>query len=276
MRYLGAALVMLAIAVPASAQGLKMSFNEGLVTLDATQVPVRTILAEWAKLGGTKVVNGEKVAGAPLTIKLVDMPEAQALEIILRNVAGYMAAPRVAANGASLYDRILVMPTSAAPAPAAAATTTARPGTAPNGQAAGTQRFIPQRPVPLSVAGNEDNDVPEDPGENPQQPVFTFPQPQQGGNIFQPVGQPTPTPFGQPTPFGTPVAPGTMPPGINPGQPSGISINPTPNQPGTVVYPGQPPAGGFGIFGAPQPGMVQQPPPPPNQPGVTVIRPPGR
>ena len=55
---------------------------------------MRTILTEWAKLGGTKVVGAERISGAPLTLKLDDVTEAQALEIILRSVAGYMAAPR--------------------------------------------------------------------------------------------------------------------------------------------------------------------------------------
>ena len=83
------------LALPASARNsLKLEINDGRVTLDATSVPVRQILAEWARVGGTKVVGAEKITGAPLTLKLVDMPERQALDIILRNVAGYMAAPR--------------------------------------------------------------------------------------------------------------------------------------------------------------------------------------
>ena len=34
------------IAVPAAAQQLTVEFNDGLVTVDATSVPVRTILTE--------------------------------------------------------------------------------------------------------------------------------------------------------------------------------------------------------------------------------------
>jgi hypothetical protein len=266
MRCLAAVVLMTAVALPASAQSLKMSFSGGMVSLEATQVPVRTILAEWARLGGTKVVNGEKVTGAPLTIRLVDTPESQALEIILRNVAGYMAAPRAAATGASLYDRILVLPTSAAPAPANASTSTpGRPGV-PGNNGPGNQRFIPPRPMPPSIV-DEDEAPPDGFDPSGGQPVFSFPQPPQGqpGNIFQPAnGQPTNIfqPVGQPTPFGTPMSP--------PGQQPAVTINP--GQPGTVVYPGQPQ---FGIFGSPTPGVVQPPPPGP-QPGVTVIRPPGQ
>ena len=119
MRTIAVAVFLLAYAGSALAQSpaLKLEFTEGRVSLDATNVPVRTILSEWARLGGTKIVGGEKVAGSPLTIHLENVPEAQALEIVLRNVAGYMAAPRqLASMGASAYDRILVMPTSTAPA----------------------------------------------------------------------------------------------------------------------------------------------------------------
>ncbi len=131
------------VAAPAGAQQLKVSFDNGLVSVDATAVPVRQILNEWAKQGGTKVVGVERITGAPLTIKLIDVPESRALEVILRSVAGYMAAPRASGTGASMYDRILVMATSAAPA-AAAAAAAARP-TAPNQGMAGTQRFVPPR-----------------------------------------------------------------------------------------------------------------------------------
>ena len=56
------------------------------MSLDAAAVPVRTILSEWGRLGGTKVVGAERIAGAPLTIHLENVTEAQALEVVLRNV----------------------------------------------------------------------------------------------------------------------------------------------------------------------------------------------
>ena len=91
--------------------------QDGRVTLEANAVPVRQILAEWARVGGTKIVGGDKITGAPVTLKLVDMPERQALDIILRNVAGFMAAPRLAtaAPGASAYDRIMILATTQRP-----------------------------------------------------------------------------------------------------------------------------------------------------------------
>ena len=229
------------VAAPAAAQQLTLEFNQGLVTVDATSVPVRTILNEWATRGGTKIVGSERITGAPLTVKLVDVPDAKALEVILRSVAGYMAAPRSTGDGASVYDRILVMATSSAPAPAAGAP---RPAPANPNAIVGTQRFVP----PQRQADDQDDDA-EDPNP-PNPPVFTFPN----------------APNGQPGQFVAPQ-PGQMQPMIlNPqtGQPQTITISPNsaPN------YPTVAPFGGA-------PGSISAPPAQPGQPGA-VIRPPGR
>ena len=218
-----------AIAAPAAAQQLTVAFNDGLVTIDATSVPVRTILNEWAKKGGTKMVGVERVTGAPLTLKLVDVPEAKALEVILRSVAGYLAAPRNTGDGASIYDRIMVMATSSTPAPAAAPI---RPQ--PNPAFNGTQRFIP----PQRQQADDDNRDEEDPNP-PNPPVFTFPgapgpnfqpntQQQMQPMIINPanggVAQPSqfnPAQGGYPAaaPFGT-STPGMITPQPQPGQPT--------------------------------------------------------
>lgn len=235
-------------ALPAAAQQpVKVSFQDnGRVTVEATNATVRAILNEWAKNGGTKVVGVERVTGAPVTIKLVNVPEAQALESILRSVAGYMAAPRhAAASGPSVYDRIMIMATTSAPPPAAN-----RPAPANNNNAFnGTQRFVPQR-------GREEQREPDEqdePDENPPSPpVFTFPQPGQQ-NGFQP-------PF--PQPFGGQFngVPGVQQP---------VIINPTTQPAGTPFQPGMP-------IGVSTPGMMvnpqQQQPTTPTQ----MIRPPGQ
>src|SRR5262245_9047115 len=88
------ALALALSAAPVSAQQVKIAFHDGQVTLETAGASPRSILAEWSRVGGTNIVNGERVSGAPLTLKLVDVPEAQALEVVLRSVAGYMAAPR--------------------------------------------------------------------------------------------------------------------------------------------------------------------------------------
>jgi hypothetical protein len=261
-----ASLLLLASATSAFAQ-LKLEIHDGRVTLDAKAVPARQILAEWAKVGGTKVVGSEKITGAPLTLRFVDMPERQALDIILRNVAGYMAAPRLAsaAPGASLYDRIMILATTTAPAATAAAN---RPGTA-NTQTgpAGARRLaprppnLPQPPEVNDVAAEQTEQVEDQSDNGVQAPVFTFPsQPQpmqQPGNANQ-VFVPMNTPGGRPGQ--APVV--TLQPNAN-GQPTVYTFVPNQEQappppPGTMTP--------FGAVGAPTPGMVQQPPATPGQP----------
>jgi hypothetical protein len=105
-------------AAAAHAQApLRLQIAGGRVTLHAQNVPVRTILAEWSRLGGAKIVNGDRIAGSPLTLDLEGVPERQALDIILRSVSGYMLAARAvgASGGPSMYDRIMILPTSVAP-----------------------------------------------------------------------------------------------------------------------------------------------------------------
>jgi hypothetical protein len=244
------------------------------VTLDAAAVPVRTILSEWGRLGGTKIVGGDRVTGAPLTIHLENVSEAQALEIVLRNVAGYMAAPRSAQSaGASAYDRILVMPTSTAAA--AAAANTNRPGAnGNNANLAGTQRGIRTGTPPPQQAEEPVVQDAADSGVN--EPAFSFPQ----QNPFQAIGQPGQQPGqpGQPGPFGTPIPPGSQSPVVQFGPATGgqaVTVNPTQEQQMPVMqFPGAAPTGptgGFGVVGSPTPGVIVQPATP-TQPGV---RPPG-
>lgn len=285
-------------ATSASAQSLRLAIKDGLVNLDANGATVRQILDEWARVGGTRVVNGDKVTGGPVTLKLENMPERQALEIILRNVAGYMTAPRAAAAapGASMYDRILVLPTSSAPVGGNAANNNNNGG---GNRGNSAPRFQPPRPA------DDDNDADEPAPEVDPGSVFTFPQPGQfpgantgfgqpaqpggaptQGNPFAPTQQPPQnSPFGQPqnvpfvpvqpgaTPFGTPMPPGASPfgtpvqPGTTPfGTPVPLDQNQgqvppvftfTPQTPQPQTQPGQP--NGFNVVGTPVPGVVQQP-----------------
>src|SRR5688572_47571 len=106
---LATALVTLA-ALPAAGQSVKVSFNGGKVSLSAENATVRAILTEWGRIGGTRVVNAERIAGPPVTVEFKDAYEQQALESLLRGVAGYMVGQRVApASGTSSgFDRIVI------------------------------------------------------------------------------------------------------------------------------------------------------------------------
>jgi type II secretory pathway component HofQ len=88
-------LAVLVIPAPASAQ-LTLTMDGGMVTLVAKDVPLSTIMAEWAKVGKTSILNGDKIF-TPVTLQLENVPEKQALDILLRGAAGYMLAERATA-----------------------------------------------------------------------------------------------------------------------------------------------------------------------------------
>jgi hypothetical protein len=107
-------------ALPAAAGELKLTMQDGRVTIIADNVPLRQILQEWARVGQTKIVNAEKLTGPAITLQLINAPERDALDILLRSASGYIAAPRpVPVANAAFYDRVTIMPTSRAPAPTA-------------------------------------------------------------------------------------------------------------------------------------------------------------
>ena len=117
MKRLLLALLLWAAAAPAAAQELKLHIKDGQVDLQADAVTVRRILAEWERVGGTRVSGLDRIPDEWLTLRLVNVPERSALDTILRNVAGYMAESRGAgsARGASIYGRLWIMVASAPP-----------------------------------------------------------------------------------------------------------------------------------------------------------------
>ena len=58
---LASALVTL-VALPAAGQSVKISFHGGKIDLAAENASLRAILNEWARVGGTRVVNADRVA----------------------------------------------------------------------------------------------------------------------------------------------------------------------------------------------------------------------
>ena len=214
-----------ALSLPAASAraDVQIAMRDGRVTMNAAGATIREILAAWAKVGQTRIVNAERVSGGPVTLHLQDVPEEQALEIILRSVSGYLAAPRAnTIANASRYDRIFVMPTSTPP----------RTAPQPPPSAMPQPQFNPtfQQPPPFDA---DDDDPTPNPTLPPGQrgPVFTFPQP--GGPPppmgTVPPGMPPPVRQGPPPPRGaTGVAvpgmiveppPPAQPPGVQPSQP---------------------------------------------------------
>jgi hypothetical protein len=232
--------VLTAAVSPASAE-VRLTIVDGYVTIDARDATIRQILDEWARVGQTRIVNSDRVTGGPVTLQLTRVPEGAALDILLRSVSGYMAAPRSApVANASTFDRILVMPPSVAPRVAA------QPAAAP-------QPFTPQLPVAEEIETDDPGGPPGvpnprggpifpgfAPGQFPggQAPAGNFPQ---RGPIFPPPQQvPMPVPgAAPPMPGTTPAAPPAVVPG---GMPVGVStpgmVVQPPVQPGQPVQPG--------------------------------------
>jgi hypothetical protein len=279
MKLLGfGALVLILSAAPAGASDLRLDFQDGTVTLSARNVPVRQILAEWARKGQTRIVNAERLGGGPVTLELTNMPEGQALDIVLRSAAGYLAAPRPGAvPGASSFDRIVVLATST-PAPATAAA-----GRPPQAYQAYRPPVMPQpsanvmpgmvdpgvNPVPATPQPGV-NDMPDedqddtnampptdadDEPEQPEQPPMQIPGMQNGT-----------------TPAAGVYVPGAQPPQMSPdaSNPLRAFIPPQPQQdpnaqpqdPNAVAPPPQPGPTPFqqGAITTGAPGQVQAPP----------------
>lgn len=229
------------VAMPAAANELQLTIANGRVTLIAQDVPVRQILAEWARLGQTKIINGEKLTGPPLTLHIVDKPEREVLETVLRSASGYVAAPRTAGVGASVFETVMIMPTSRPPAVTASAPQ-------PFNQRPGFPQAQQAPPMPQPMPVEDDDGEPRDQGVVPPPGVM----PPGGVNAMpqQPNVQPQVQPY-----------PGMQQPTVMP-------------QPG---MPQQPPQQTPMI--APRPGMLpsvpQATPGNPYQPQLPVRRPPG-
>jgi hypothetical protein len=204
-----AAAIVLTVSPAVGAQDLKLSMANGRVSLVAQDVPLRQILAEWARIGQTRIINGDKLAGPPVTLELVDVSEKQALEILLRSVAGYMVAQRTeVVPGASVYDRVMILPTSRPPVVSASFS-----------QPPAFNRPTPTpQPTPVPV----DDDDTQSPGEQgvATQPGILPPGAVQPGQQQMPgivppggTGQPNQPVLTAPRPGMLPAAPPTAVPG---------------------------------------------------------------
>jgi hypothetical protein len=223
----GFTLLALAAFAPVASADVQLSIHDGRVSIVAKDATVRQILTEWARVGRTKIVNVERIPGGPLTLELKDVPEMEALDVLLRTLSGYMAAPRVSYTpDASQFDAIIVMPTTAPP-PSRTASVAPAP-------------FAP----PSGFPAIDDDQGPPGPGQ-PRGPIFsTFPQPQ--------VGAP------QQRPNLPPVRPGIPQPQEGP-----QSVQPPIVFPQQGVTPAAQPAAPFGAVSAP--GMIAQPTQQPGQ-----------
>jgi len=235
-----ATVLMSGSAALATAGDLKLTLSNGRATLIAQDVPLRQILDEWARVGKTTIVNGDKLTGPPLTLQLVDRPEREVLDLLLRSASGYIVAQRdVTAPGTSVFDKVMILPVSRGPVGVAASTAPTPFNNRPMMQA---------QPMPVP----DDDDPPEQPQVLP--PGFVVPNgPMQNPAVQMPGGQQPPLtaprpgflpapPAGQPNPYAQPMVPGMQPtaPGAQPTVPGIQSPVPGAMPPPFVRPPGGP------------------------------------
>jgi hypothetical protein len=230
--------------VPASlrADNVQLTIHDGRVSLVATNATPAEIFEAWSRAGGVLIVNADRVPSTPVTLRLDNVPEAQALDTLLRPVSGYLARRRLDGNTAnSAFDRIVILPTAPMPRDEA------RPAVTPGGVNGGAPVVFPQppragQPMPPTqpapgipqgpgvtrLVGPDGQPVEDDQADAPPAPSRPQQQP-------QPYSGDSPSPYPQPQP--TPVQPGSAP-----SAPAGVPV------PGMVVpapsTPGQQPQNG--------------------------------
>ena len=198
----------LALAATPAAAEVQLTIDGGRVTLSAKNATVGQILAEWAKVGQTKIVNGERVAGGPVSIELTNVPELDAIDILLRSAGGYVLAPRrVETAKTSRYDRILIVPTSSIMSGTPRPTVAAAPP--------------PARPRPLQQPGPfQQRGLANQPGSEPDDNDGALPNAQgvqvqsPRPPVFNSFPQPAPQPTATPPPAAAPTSTLTAPVGV--------------------------------------------------------------
>lgn len=113
-RLIAAIAALAGAAAPAAAE-LELSFDAGRVTVVASDVPLAAILAAWEQVGHTRFVAADSLPARPVSVHMENVPEREALRVLLRAAGGYIAAPRGAAPaagqpGRSAFAQVLIMP----------------------------------------------------------------------------------------------------------------------------------------------------------------------
>lgn len=214
---------------PVQAQKLDLAFHDGAVSLVAEDVTVRQVLDEWARLGGTRVVNAHLLGGARISLQLDRLPEAQAIDRLLESAAGYVARRRSGTIGPSDFALILVLPTSDAPA--------AANDSAPEShEPARVAEPLPAPPSPENASTADSADPDDDPdaetSSNEANGRASGTQPLQGRLASEAPETPVPAdqlPAGRPE-GARPGIPGAVAPG-GPGAPTPSQTAPAPADP---------------------------------------------
>jgi hypothetical protein len=152
-----------------SERRLELTFQDGTVTLMASNVTIREILAEWTRKGGTRILNGERLQGPPVTLVFENAPERMVMDSLLRSAAGYVLGPRLAGGaGVSQFGVISILPTSTSVAAASY-------GGAPMQAPINTRPDDEIPPVTPPIGSIDPNRPVNAPNANPNQPAESQP-----------------------------------------------------------------------------------------------------
>jgi len=186
------------------ADTVQITIRGGRISLVATNATPAQIFAAWSRAGGVLIVNVERMPSAPLTLRLDNVPEEQALDTLLRSVSGYLAQRRPEpAESASIFNRIVILPTPQVvrqTAPAAAASTAGppvplpRPTVQPQPPLQNQQQAIPQGPGVTRLIGADGQPVEDDQAGAPPPPYNPGDSPDPRPPIGAPRGVPIPVP----------------------------------------------------------------------------------
>jgi len=220
-------------ALPANgARKLALSFKNGTVALDAENVTLRDVLAEWQRRSGCQFVNADKLPASMVTLQFPEgTPQLTVIDSLLRGLGtgttgyGYIVGPRNTASTDAGCSAVYILPTSR---PTASASYMPPPGS----------------PVaaPLVTPGSPDDEIPPvtpsfPPGAQPGQ---ARPELQNRGPVMLPTGPPPPIGYTGPPPQ-PPQSPGFG--AVPPAAPGAGGIGTPPPTPAPAP-PQQPPQGG--------------------------------
>jgi hypothetical protein len=106
---------------------VRIAFDDGRVTLAATDALVTDVLAEWARVGGTVITGADRIPPARITVNLVAIDEWSAIVQVIGSANGILATGRTdgPAGGSRLATVLFALPlpatAAAGPAPASGA-----------------------------------------------------------------------------------------------------------------------------------------------------------
>ena len=109
--------VLVLTAPVALAGDVRVTMNNGRVSVSAHDATLKEILDAWGREGQTAFVNADRIpTTAPITIEISDSTEEDALAVLLRPLSGYLAMRRASAPAAhaSAFARVVLLPTSVA------------------------------------------------------------------------------------------------------------------------------------------------------------------